>query len=159
MNSKYIIFLLIILNFSITFAQEDGLPGSKPTFKSSTNFQALPLELKSKTAKFFNSLIDNKINVAYEDILKDTPLGKKTESVNDLKKQTTKLFELYGNIKSFDPVNYEMIGSSFVRLRYLGLHSRFPIRWIFTYYKSPDQGWIVTNIKFDDLTDFYFEDN
>lgn len=163
MNSiiLYTLLLLFINIGNVALSQdEDGLPGSKPNLsKSSTNFQNVPPELKSKTIKFFNALMDNKVSNAYDDFLAGTPLGKKVEDVTSLKKQTTRAFELYGVLKGFDPVNFEMIGTSFIRIRYLGLHTRFPMRWIFTYYKSPDQGWIVTNIKFDDLSDFYFEDN
>lgn len=163
MNSIFFrLFILLALTFNVTAIsqEEDGLPSSKPNMtKTSTNFQNVPPELKAKTIKFFNSLIDNKVAAAYDDFLFGTPLGKKVEDVNSLKKQTTRAFELYGVLKGYDPVNFEMIGTSFIRIRYLGLHSRFPMRWIFTYYKSPEQGWIVTNIKFDDLSDFFFEDN
>lgn len=163
MNSlilNVLLLLFINLGYEAISQDEDGLPSSKPNMvKSSTNFQNVPPELKAKTIKFFNSLLDNKVSNAYDDFLAGTPLGKKVDDVTSLKKQTTRAFELYGVLKGYDPVNFEMIGTSFIRIRYLGLHSRFPMRWIFTYYKSPEQGWIVTNIKFDDLSDFFFEDN
>lgn len=157
---KYIVIILIFLSFNFSYSQQgDNLPGSKPNVtKSSSDFQAVPAEIKSKVAKFFNTLMDDKVAKAYEDFLANTPLGKKNEDVTNLKKQTTRAFELYGGLKGYDPVNFEAVGSSFIRVRYLGLHSRFPMRWVITFYKSPDLGWIPTNIKFDDLSDFFFED-
>ena len=157
---RYFIIFFLLLFVSITSAQqEDGLPGSKPNIsKANTNFQAVPAEIKSKVTKFFNSLMDNKVSNAYDDMLSNAPLGKKIDDVNSLKKQTNRAFELYGNLKGYDPVNFEMVGSSFIRVRYLGLHSKFPMRWIITFYKSPEFGWVPTNIKFDDLSDFFFED-
>jgi len=103
-------------------------------------------------------LLDSKISEAYDDLLKGSPIKKKVEDVKSLNSQTKRAFELYGNIIGYEPVNAEFVTPSYLRMRYLALHSRYPMRWIFTFYKSPDQGWIITNVKFDDLTDYFFSD-
>ncbi|MFA6570085.1 MAG: hypothetical protein WCT77_02500, partial [Bacteroidota bacterium] len=72
--------------------------------------------------------------------------------------QTKKSIQLYGPIKGYEPVSSEIVTESLVRLRYFSLHTDFPMRWIFTFYKSPSRGWIVINIKFDDLSETFFTD-
>jgi len=75
-----------------------------------------------------------------------------------LKKQTERSIDIYGDILSFEFVSAEQVTESYIRLRYLALHSSYPMRWIFTYYRSPDKNWIVTNVKFDDLSEYFFSD-
>jgi hypothetical protein len=153
---KYIIlFTILILNISCLISQ-DGLPTSKNA-KEPTSFLEVPGELKSNVVTFFNSLIKNDVKRAYELILKGSPISKQKVDVDNLYSQTTRAMELYGKLTGFEPVNAEIATESYIRLRYLGLHGNFPVRWIFTFYKSPEKNWIITNIKFDDLSEYFFK--
>ncbi len=158
MKIKSLLILMLVLTIkSNSFSQEDALQSSKTT-KNSAKYAEIPAEVKQKTSKFFNLLLDEKVNDAFEELMHNSPIGKKTDEIKSLIKQTKRAFELYGKILSYEPVSNEVITGSFMRVRYLGLHSRYPMRWVFTFYKSPDQGWIITNVKFDDLSDFFFID-
>ncbi|MCX6147149.1 MAG: hypothetical protein NTW25_07850 [Candidatus Kapabacteria bacterium] len=157
---KIKILYVIVLFFSFfgySKSQEDALQTSKSS-KNSAKYIDIPAELKQRTTKFFNQLLDDKVNQAFEEMMLNSPINKKTEEMKSLIKQTKRAFELYGKLLSYEPVSNEVITGSFMRVRYLGLHSRYPMRWVFTFYKSPDQGWIITNVKFDDLSDFLFID-
>jgi hypothetical protein len=66
---------------------------------------------------------------------------------------------LYGQIRAYEPVSSDIVSESYIRIRYLAYHTDFPMRWIFTFYKSPKLGWIVVNIRFDDLSDFFFKED
>jgi len=156
---KKIILLCLIFFFGIgvVYSQGNELPSSG-IGTSTQSYKKLPPVLKKKTSDFFNSLLDSNVNEAYNILMNGSPLARKTNELTGLINQTHRAFEIYGLIKGYEPVNNEFITPSFIRVRYLGLHTRFPMRWIFTFYKSPDKGWIITNVKFDDLTEFYFSD-
>lgn len=156
--------LILILTFCATslylFPQGDELPGSsfRPTSSRQPKGLELPSELKSKANIFFNHLLDSNVTDAYEDLMRGSFIFEKKDKIKTLISQTHRAFDIYGPLKGFELVNIEEVTASFVRIRFLGKHSRFPMRWIFTFYKSPDQGWIITNVKFDDLTELFFAD-
>lgn len=140
------------------------MPGTfnRNTSKNETrefNFNSVPQELKSKTAEFFGFLLDSNITKGYDVLMNGSYIEGKRDKVEQLINSTRRAFDIYGRIQGFEPVDAEQVSSSFIRVRYLGKHSRFPLRWIFTFYKSPDKGWIITNVKFDDDTETFFDRN
>ncbi|MFP4369263.1 MAG: hypothetical protein ACLFR2_06775 [Candidatus Kapaibacterium sp.] len=116
-----------------------------------------PEELNIKIKRFFNLIRDEKIFEAYDKILNLSPLSEKKDKIRRLIAETEKAMEVYGSLLDFEPVMAERVTDSFFKLHYLGLHADYPVRWIFTYYRSPERGWIVTNLRFDDLSEFYFD--
>lgn len=81
---------------------------------------------------------------------------RKEKEINRLIEQTEKATQIYGAMRGFEAVDSEVASNSMIKCRYLGLHTLYPMRWIFTYYNSPENGWVIINIKFDDQSDFYF---
>jgi len=156
MKLLILVFITVIIGTSVSFAQGDELQSSFGGRADS--YKKVPQELKIKTSKFFNFLLDSNVTDAYKELMMSSFLVAQNDKMKALESQTHKAFEIYGLIKGFEPVNAEEITKSFIRLRYIGLHTKFPMRWIFTFYKSPSAGWIVTNVKFDDLTEYYFTD-
>lgn len=156
MKNIIIVSFLLFFFSNFLFAQGDELQSSMRG--GVDNYKKVPQELKLKTSKFFNFLLDSNVTDAYNELMKGSFLVAQNDKMTALINQTHKAFEIYGLIKGYEPVNAEEITKSFVRIRYIGLHTRFPMRWIFTFYKSPSAGWILTNIKFDDLTEYYFSD-
>jgi hypothetical protein len=55
-------------------------------------------------------------------------------------------------------VDFKRAGTSYYRLKIIGLHQKFPTRWEINFYRSPDLGLIVTNFKFDDISTIYIDD-
>ena len=155
---KTSIILIVILSFLITpLNSQIDSPQSSP-FSKKKNTNLLPPELKGKASKFFNELMDSNVISAYNHLFESSYISQKTNKVNKLINSTHKAIEQYGNLKGYEAVNHEIVSPSYIRLRYLGLHSRFPLRWIFTFYNSPDNGWIITNVKFDDYSEEFFTD-
>jgi hypothetical protein len=146
---------IICLNLSL-LSQENSL--QKPTVNESKYFANIPKEILSSCSQFFKLLNSSDVDLAYDNILKNSPIAKKEEQVKNLKEETLKSFKLYGKLESFEPVNSETVSESLIRVRYISIHADYPMRWIFTFYKSPPRGWIVINIKFDDLTEYFFSD-
>jgi hypothetical protein len=155
--------MLKLLTFLLAFqviatSQGDQLPGSSFNPNSNSAKITLPSELNAKVNVFFNHLLDSNVSKAYQDLMKGSYIMDQKEKVKTLINQTHRAFEIYGPLKGFELVTVEEVTNSFVRVRYLGKHTRFPMRWVFTFYKSPDQGWIITNVKFDDLSELFFKD-
>lgn len=150
--------LMIILCILTIFLQAQ--PGGSLQSGRSQNHKTktVPIEISKKTTRFFNSLVEGEVEKAFTQMLEGSPIGEKKEQVNSLIAQTKRSIDIYGSLMQYQEVSNELVTSSFLRVRYLGLHSKFPMRWIFTFYNSPETGWIVTNIKFDDLSEYYFED-
>lgn len=127
--------------------------------ESEVKYADLPDELKQKMAKFFEGLVQGEIADAYDKLLDNSPIKRKKANLSSLIASTERSVELYGNIFDYEPVNVDMVTTSFFKVRYLTLHTTVPTRWIFTYYHSPDKGWIITNILFDDQSENLFYDN
>lgn len=156
------IYILILIAISLSFAtlsaQEGALQRSRSGSIISNDPNNVPQDLRDKITNFFTTIEKNNISDAYEAFLKDSPIADNTDDVKNLVSQTKRSFDIYGTMKGVEFVNAEFITNSYFRARYLGLHALYPMRWIFTFYKSPTKGWIVTNMKFDDLSEYFFSD-
>ena len=146
--------LFFIVNIDLS-AQEDALQ-TPQNFRNTE--RELPNEIKRKVTSFFKNISNNQIKIAYEDLLRNSPLGEKHAQIKSLQEETKRAIDIYGYLKSFEPVETLFATDSYIRAKYLGLHEDYPVRWIFTFYKAPENDWVVLNIKFDDNTHFYFEE-
>jgi len=157
---RYFSYVLFLFAAVITIsAQDDGLQksSSKPQFNR-LEYNVIDKSIVKSIDKFFNQLIKKNVREGFDGILNNSVISLKREEVDNLKKQTERSIDIYGDILSFEFVSAEQVTESYIRLRYLALHSSYPMRWIFTYYRSPDKNLIVTNVKFDDLSEYFFSD-
>jgi hypothetical protein len=151
---KKIILIIFLLAVSVSYSQDKAAVGTE----SKAFLGAVPEELEKKCDSFFALLQQGKLDEAYDSILKNSPIHDELEQVDNLVKSTKKIIKNFGAVSGYEAVNSEAATDSYIRLRYLGLHEDLPIRWIFTFYKSPARGWILTRIKFDTETYYYFTD-
>lgn len=155
-------FIILLLTASAAFSQENAVRSrsNNNTANISSGNQAtitVPDEILNKLTKFFQTIVTLQIEDAFNSFLNDSPINQRKDQIINLMNEIKKANTLYGNIKSFEIVNAEAVGSSLLRIRYIGNHDRYPMRWIFTFYKKPDNTWIVTNIKFDDMSENFFQ--
>ena len=156
---RIIVFLFLVLTAGFTsYAQDDKYSTIKEQ-ETSFQFINIPKSLTDKVNSFFDELKQNSIKSAYEKLLASSPLRHKDEQVNILIEQTKKAIVLYGNTFGCEAVSSETASPSLIRLRYLGLNATFPMRWIFTFYNSPQNGWVVVNVKIDDMCEYFFSDD
>lgn len=148
--------MILVLISSPLFSQGDG---AQYNTNNTENFINIPEKISSNIDVFFKTLMTGEVKKAYKNLLAGSPILEKEDDLINLVDQTKRSIAIYGDIKDYEPVSIDKATNSFIRLRYLGLHNKFPMRWIFTYYNSPSKGWILTNIKFDDLSEFFFQDN
>ncbi len=153
---KYIIIFAFLFTIPI-FSQnpEEGTALIKPEISSAYNIDK---DAEAKVMQFFNGLMSNEIEDAYKSFLKNSPLRAKKDDMSKLIKETGRAKKFYGKLAGFEFVSAEKVTDSYIRLRYLGVCENYPMRWVFTMYRSPKKGWIVTKILFDDMSEYYFED-
>ena len=156
MKKYFILFsmLIALLGVSIASAQETSASRANTT----QQFMNIPAELQTKAQMFFQLIEKNEIKKAFDALLENSPLKNKDEQVKNLMDQTKQAIVLYGKIVGNEAVSSEIASTSLIRLRYLGIHTNFPMRWIFTYFNSPKYGWIVINVKLDDMSEYFFSD-
>lgn len=161
MNKYAYTTIIVFLAFSINslFAQESKLEGSQKESRSKVGVLGVPQSLLDICNRFFDKIIAVEIEQAFEELIQNSPLQKKKEELEKLISETKRANLLYGQIKAYEPVSSDIVSESYIRIRYLAYHTDFPMRWIFTFYKSPKLGWIVVNIRFDDLSDFFFKED
>jgi hypothetical protein len=147
--------IAIFLAFNIINAQTDNKSNHKANEES---YSEVPKEIKDKCEDFFNKNIKNETESAYKNLLKDSPVNSNKENLNKLTEETARAIKIYGDMKSFEPISNEQVGHSTYKLKYLSLHKDIPLRWLFTFYKSPVLGWVVLNVKFDDQIDYLFRE-
>ena len=151
-----LLFLLLTPSFSL-LGQEESLPKSSDAVKYYDS--SVPNELHTKISDFFRLMIRGDIRNAYSSLLKNSPLLEKDKELAKLIDESERATKIYGSLLGFEPVDAEIASNSLIKLRYIGLYTKYPLRWIFTYYKSPEFGWTITNIKFDDQSDYLFKTN
>ncbi len=154
---KKIIILIIIVALSGAYqsnAQTKPLSGTS----GQSAFINIPAELEQRCKGFFDLLSKSEIKKAFDKVLEGSPIKNKEEQINNLIEQTKQSIVLYGKLSDSEPVSSEIASPSLIRLRYLAVHNTYPMRWIFTFYKSPKAGWIIINIKLDDLSEYFFSD-
>ncbi|HRP03009.1 MAG TPA: hypothetical protein PLE30_10225 [Candidatus Kapabacteria bacterium] len=160
MKTLILSILLIAYTCIGLYSQDDG-GLQKSNLKNPANslqYNDIDTKITKNISFFFGQVIKKDIDNGFDQILQNSPLLTRREDVKNLKEQTKRSIDIYGEILSFEFVSAEIVTNSYIRLRYLGLHSYYPMRWVFTYYKSPDKGWLITNIKFDDLSENFFTD-
>lgn len=156
---KILISTIVFLIAVSAFSQDQAVQKAKKINNiGASEFLGVPDELIEKADNFFDGIINSDISAAYKEFLRYSPVGDRTEAVTNLIEETKRSIELYGKIQRVEPVSSEMVTPSFLKLRYIALHTKLPMRWLITYYNSPEIGWIIINVKFDDQAEFFFTD-
>lgn len=158
---KTILNLIVLICFSTisVFAQDNTLPkANTDKLPRAEVFQNIPFDVQKKCQLFFETLVAKDIAKAYQNLLENSSLKNRKDEVDNLKNETERAIRMYGDISAYEPVSSEIASPSYLRVRFITIHPDFPMRWIITFYKSPTRGWMVSNVRFDDLTNFFFTD-
>ncbi|MFA5864290.1 MAG: hypothetical protein WC975_06340 [Phycisphaerae bacterium] len=107
---------------------------------------------RTKADHFLTSVMVIKINEAYDKLLENSQLKKKTEAIDGLQKQTSAALALLGKPTAFELVKEQRYGESLVRLVYVLKFDIGPLIWEFYFYK-PRTDWMLINIEFNDKLD------
>ena len=163
MKFKILLSLIIVVAIAtITFIQSNIVfaqgGGALQGRANDNNMRfALPDDLKSKLDNFFDDLVGKRYKKALEDLLLNSPVSRKDDNFKGILKELSKSIDYYGDIKGYEIVDFKTAGTSYHKVKMLGLHQKFPTRWEISFYRSPVLGLIVTNIKYDDISDIYID--
>lgn|SRR5574344_1514811 len=157
MNIFKLMMILLVLPLMTMQAQTDETAAPRLQ-KSQAQFVNVPKELPTRIEKFFSILHENSVQKAFDALLEGSLLKNREEQVAKLVEQTKQAIVLYGKSENGEPVSSEVATPSLIRLRYIGLNQNFPMRWIFTFYNSPRFGWMVVDVKLDDMSEYFFTD-
>lgn len=108
-----------------------------------------PEELTQMTAKFFDLLKKDKIEQAYDELLKNSKIKGKAADVAQIKQQTREALTTFGPVLGFELLDYKRKGFSLMQLVYFSWQDERPLRWRFTFYRPKDK-WRLVNIQLDD---------
>ena len=115
-----------------------------------------PEELTQMTVKFFELLKKDKVEQAYDELLKSSKIDSKKEDVIQLKQQTREALKTFGPVLGFELLEHKRMGFSLMQLVYFSMQEERPLRWRFTFYRPKDK-WRMVNIQLDDQAISFFE--
>ena len=157
MKIIYFLFAGFLLTVSAA-AQNFGGGGAlqRETSENNSRF-ALPEDIQNKLDTFFDAMVNKNYKDGLEKLMLNSPISRRDRDFANILREIGKAIQLYGDIRGYEIVDFRVAGSSFFRVDIIGLHQRYPTRWEITFYRSPDIGLIVTNFKFDDLSEVYLD--
>lgn len=157
---KKILLILSVLLLSTGIAFTQGLTSEQQRMIKDNNEsfkQLLSEDIRSQLDTFFTAMINKKYKVGLEKFMLNSPVSKKDDDFANILEQIGKAIKLYGDIKGYEIVSVSKAGVSLTRVNLLGLHQKYPTRWEVTFYRSPELGLIVTNFRFDDVSEGYLK--
>ena len=114
-----------------------------------------PEELTQAVSKFYEALKKDKVEQAYDDLLKISKIKNSKEDVAKLKTNTREALTSFGPLLGFELLEHKRMGFSLMQLIYFSWHEERPLRWRFTFYRPKDK-WRLVNIQLDDQAIEFF---
>ncbi len=151
--------LLILCGLSLSSAQDTNpaAPARSPAglgrFEKTLSGER---EIRSRVETFFKSIEGGKTGEAFRALMKGSPLGENTESVDKLVVETKDIVETYGAIKDHELIRISRVGSRTIRFTYFTYSANYPLKWEL-YCFLGKSGWQIldfsVNNKFTELFD------
>lgn len=123
------------------------------------DFNGMSHDVSKICRDFFGRIVAGNPDLAFEKLLNSSPLGNKKDQSAKRVSTFNKAIEVYGAVRGYEFAGAENASESLVKARFITLHEQYPLRWFFTFYKSPVNGWIVINMAFDDDVEYLFPKN
>ncbi|MEX1117985.1 MAG: hypothetical protein WEB60_04245 [Terrimicrobiaceae bacterium] len=106
---------------------------------------------------FFLALQADKVDNAYDSLVKDTIIAERSEDVTALKARTTEALDNYGPIRGYEVIEDHAVGKSLFRRTSISLNSDLPLRWRFYFYRTGGE-WKLVDLRVDDGLVELFDD-
>jgi hypothetical protein len=137
----------------LVFQPGADVPMPTPTAKTETK----GLDAGQVIDLFFLALQADKVDNAYDALVKNTIIAERAEDVAALKARTKEAIENYGPIRGYEIVEELSVGKNLLRRTCLSLNSDLPLRWRFYFYKGSGT-WKLVDLRVDDGLVELFED-
>ncbi len=98
---------------------------------------------------FFRALKAEKVDAAYDGLVKGTIITERPDDVKALKAKTQQAIDSYGLITGYEVIDEQVVGKVLLRRTCLSLNTDLPLRWRFYFYHSGGV-WKLVDIRIDD---------
>lgn len=115
------------------------------------------LEPTEVLRQFFEDLKADKLDAAYQGLVKNTIISERAENIDQLKAKTRQALDNFGPVKGHEVVETLQVGNSLFRFTCLSLNEDVPLRWRFYFYRSGTQ-WKIIDLRVDDGIADLFEE-
>jgi hypothetical protein len=106
---------------------------------------------------FFNTLKEDKVDRAYELLVKGTMIEPREQELVMLRERTQKALDEYGPVTGCELVSDERVGEHLIRHTYVLLAKQLPLRWRFYFYLTGGE-WKLIDLRVDDALVELFDD-
>jgi len=158
--------LLALIACSIASANVEAADGKKrmvfPTGSEGATAKATPtpkpaLDPTEILKQFFEDLQADKLDAAYQGLVKNTIISERTENTDQLKEKTRLALDNFGPVKGYEIVETLQVGDALFRFTCLSLNEDVPMRWRFYFYRAGSQ-WKIIDLRVDDGIADLFEE-
>jgi hypothetical protein len=164
---------LVAASFSVARAEEsrsrmvfqpgqktpEGMEPARPgaASPSSAATTTIDPEIAKRLDGFFGHLMNKETKPAYDLLAKDSLIGERAEDMTALREKTEQAYALFGAVEGYEIVAVKRVGTRLVGITALSLGERFPLRWMFSFYRGKG-GWKLIDIQVDDRVAALFGD-
>jgi hypothetical protein len=152
------IFILMIIAAPLLSQEPPRIGSNDENFSNTPQLANVPVDIEKRCGEFLKKMKNKNMKEAYQEILEQSPILEKKDQISNLIRAAEQSIKFYGEMMDFQPVSSEIVTTSLLRVRYIALHETYPMRFVFTWYKAPQLGWIIINLKYDDLSESFFSD-
>lgn len=115
-------------------------------------------EPEAAIREFFRALAAERIEEAYEALIRGTTLADREDDVKALKERTRQALDVCGPFAKYEVLEERKAGEHLWRWTCLSLHEDLPLRWRFYFYNPGGAGWRLVDLRVDDGLVELFED-
>lgn len=144
------IFLVVLLLSAADLTAQENRREATPT-GGRFGEPALPVapEVRTTLNDFFQALASQQVDAGYDKLVEGSKIAEKKTEVSALKSKTKEAIRLFGEIRGYELVSVDSVGTRLITVSCLSLGADFPLRWRFYFYR-PVADWKLVDIRVDD---------
>ena len=148
---------LFLLAFSAKAAPAPFRPIEPVQARTNTTAEEgrLPAKIQDRLNLFFTTLIAQTPDQAFFKLFDGTKFADEKKVIDSFGNATRGSIEAYGKVKYYDLFEVRKVGDRLMLVSYVVEHEKKPVRWRFLFYSPIGNEWTLSNLKADDLRNFF----
>jgi hypothetical protein len=138
--------------------RDTGAAPAQPTAAATATARPVSREPKAMAGEFFERLSAEKVDEAFNSLTAGSNLAKREKDLTLFRERTRQAMDDYGKIAGHELLEEKQAGANLLRLTYVSLAERYPLRWRLYFYKARDQ-WEIIDIRVDDNLKALFQED
>lgn len=119
---------------------------------------AEPREPKVMASEFFANLSESEVDKAFTVLTDGSNLAKRERDLTLFRERTRQVMDDYGKIAGYELLEEKQAGANLLRLTYVSLAERYPLRWRLYFYKAR-ANWEIIDMRVDDNLKALFQED